>query len=53
VKVDHFYSSHSVTASTNDDDDDDDDDDDSGGQLLRDHDGPLSPLKASDELFLE
>jgi hypothetical protein len=49
VKVDHFYSSHLVTASTNDDDDDDSDDD--GRQLLRDHGGP--PLEESDELFLE
>ena len=45
-KVDHFYSSHLVTASTNDDDDSD-------GQLLHVHGGPLSLLEESDELFLE
>jgi hypothetical protein len=52
VKVDHFYSSQLVTASTNNDDDDDDDDD-SDGQLLHVHGGPLSTLEESDELFLE
>lgn len=46
VKVDHFYSSQLVTASTNDDDD--------GGQSLRVHGGwPLSLLEEPDELFLE